>query len=172
MKVIGNPEESSKFYIQKEDGSVSWVSSFSTAKSYANDPLVQNWFNKTIYCTNEDILKGYDGKLYLRSQLPEKPKELLQVETLKNFKRESSKVINKKLEEFAQAREFDTFYELISWYNSSVKAMKKQASDGLKYRDKLHTYTQGFIDEINTNFKETLDISHIYTDYLERFPEF
>ena len=172
MKIIGNPEESSRFYVQNEDGSVNWVSSFYTAKTYINDPLVKNWFNKTLYCTNEPILLGYDGKLYLKSQLPQKPKELLQIETLKNFKKESSKVINKKLEEFAQSREFATFYEMISWYNSSVKAMKKNASDGLKYRDKLHTYTQTFIDDITENFQETLDISNIYTSYLEGFPEF
>ena len=76
-----------------------------------------------------------------------------------------------KLEEYATKQEETSFIELISWYHSGIKEKKKLATDALKYRDKLYSYTQKMIEKIRTKYADKKDISEVYAEYLTNFPE-
>ena len=163
MRIEGNPDISDKFYIIKEDNSIKWVPTLSTAKMYVENPIYKDWFNKTIYCTNEEVVKGYDGKVYIKSNVPEKPKELIKDEQISIFKSQAKDYIHDKLETFSKKYNYDSFLEILSLNNSSLKEYKKLGKQASAYRDKLYTY----INKIT----EDSDFSKIYFDYLTNFPE-
>ena len=171
MNIIGDLESANKYYIKHDDGSIEWTSNLSLAKSYIQDMTVPTWFGQTLYCTNEDVVKGYDDKLYIASEVPSKPQAVIIEENYITFKQQAKAYIQMKIEEYATKQEETSFIELISWYHSGIKEKKKLATDALKYRDKLYSYTQEMIEKIKTKYADKKDISEVYAEYLTNFPE-
>jgi hypothetical protein len=99
MQIYGNPSLSNKFFVYLDDGSVIWTKNFETAKSYINDPKCIRWYGKPLYCTNEDIVKGYDEKLYVKSEAPKNPNEKVIYDNKNLFVNNAKAYIEKQLEE-------------------------------------------------------------------------
>lgn len=171
MNIVGDQLHSKFFYVKNDDGSLRWVDSLDIAKYYVSDSANRNWYDKTLYCTNESICKGYDDKYYLASELPAKPEEMILHDTLLTFDEQSEEFIHSKLEEYARKRGFFSFLELISWIRSSITKNKKLATLGLKYRDLLYTRKYIHLDMIKNKFVDINDISEVYTSFLKDFPE-
>lgn len=164
MKIYGDAVHSNKFYVLNDEKGLLWVPKLSLAKSYVSDPNCTSWFNKDIYCTSEDILIGFDGKYYIKSKLPVKPQEQRYEDNLSNFKHQANKYIKRKLQDYAEAKGFETFLELISYKSSSIQRLYEVAESGINYRDTIITYTDNFISNIDEITDET------YEKYLSNFP--
>ena len=85
MQIYGNPNFSDKFFVYLDDGSVVFVRDIETAKGYVQNPNYEKWYGKILYCTNEDIVRAYDGKLYLRSKAPVDPNEIKTYELIRSI---------------------------------------------------------------------------------------
>ena len=56
MEIYGDPKYSNKFFVYLDDGSIEWVKNLSVAKNYVSNNQFINWYNKPIFCTNEEIV--------------------------------------------------------------------------------------------------------------------
>ncbi|MBR2240013.1 MAG: hypothetical protein IKO49_02150 [Bacilli bacterium] len=175
MKIIGDPKLSDKFYIIKSDKSIEWVPSLETAKSYVDDKNNRNWFGKDIYCTNEKIYKGYNGKNYLKIDLPEKPKKIIKNENFKLLQTQIYEYLPKILNDLVKQENFSSLLEILSWSNSKVLKFKQLAKKFLTYRDSIYLYADTFLknyEEKNENMDELQDIQTTYQEFLKDFPKF
>lgn len=175
MQIIGNPEKSDKFYIITSKNDIEWVPSLDVAKSYVKDINNKRWFGKDIYCTNEKILKGYDGKNYLQSTLPKKPKVIIQNENFNLLKTQIYEYLPKVINDLVQNENFSSLTELLSWSNSKIMRFKQLAKKFMTYRDLIYSYADNFIEKYekdNQNMDELIDIGKVYTKFLEDFPKF
>ena len=175
MQIYGNPSLSNKFFVYLDDGSVIWTKNFETAKSYVNDPKCTRWYGKPLYCTNEDIVKGYDEKLYVKSEAPKDPNEKVIYDNKSLFVNNTKTYIEKQLEEISKALGYTSFFELISWKDSKIKEYKQLAKDVLDYRDKLYNCFLKCYDKYKEQLEDTselLDLSNVYDEFLNNIPEF
>ena len=175
MQIYGNPSFSDKFFVYLDDGSVVFVRDLETAKGYIQNPNYEKWFGKILYCTNEDIVKAYDGKLYLRSKLPIDPNENKIYDNKTLFVNNTKEHIEKILEDLSAKLGYESFYKLISWKDSKIKEYKQVAKAMLDYRDKLYMlYTkcyEKYKDKIEDTTKIS-DLSMVYEEFLNNIPEF
>lgn len=175
MKIIGDPKLSDKFYIINSRNSIEWVPNLETAKSYVKDRNNPNWFDKDIYCTNEKILRGYDGKNYLASQVPQKPKKIIVNENFKLLNSQIYEYLPKILDDLVKKEKFSSLLEVLSWSNSKIVRFKNLAKKFLKYRDDIYSYADDFLDKYkanNENMDELVDIKTTYQKFLNNFPKF
>ena len=175
MQIIGDPKFSDKFYIIKTDKSIEWVPSLETAKSYVEDKTNTNWFGKDIYCTNEKIYKGYNGKNYLKINLPEKPKKIIKNENFKTLQNQIYEYLPKILNDLVKQENFTSLLEILSWSNSKVLKFKQLAKKFSTYRDSIYLYSEDFLEkykEKNENMDELQDIQVTYQEFLKNFPKF
>ena len=169
MKILGNINTANKFYIKTADNNIRWVPSLETAKRYVNDPNNKNWYSKTIYATNEDIVKGYDGKAYLKSEAPEIPNFIKNNLDTNIFKEQALAFLKSKLNEIAKNNDFDSIEELISWKDSTILRLNKLANNVLKYRDECYIYYSNSLNEFNSELE---DSSILYSKYMNNFPKY
>ena len=175
MQIIGDPKFSDKFYIIKTDKSIEWVPSLETAKSYVEDKTNKNWFGKDIYCTNEKIYKGYNGKNYLKINLPEKPKKIIKNENFKTLQNQIYEKKTKILNDLVKQENFTSLLEILSLSNSKVLKVKQLAKKFSTYRDSIYLYSEDFLEkykEKNENMDELQDIQVTYQEFLKNFPKF
>jgi len=175
MQIYGNPNLSDKFFVYLEDNSINYVRDFETAKGYIQNPNYKKWFGKTLYCTNEDIVKAYDGKLYLKSKVPENPNEIKIYDNKSFFINNCKKYIENTLNDLSIEYGYVSFYQLISWKDSKILKNKQLAEKMLNYRDKLYNFYSKIYNKHKKqleNTSELLDLSNIYTEFLENIPKF
>lgn len=175
MQIYGDPKYSNKFYVYLEDGSVKWARSLTAAKNYVSDIKFIDWYNRPIYCTNEEIVKAYDGKLYLKSQCPKDPSEIKIYDNKTLFVTNVKKFIDEKLQDLTKEYGSESFYTLISWKDSKIEEFKELAISFLDYRDEIYKYFLNFLekyDNILSKTDELLDLSYIYDEFIENFPKF
>lgn len=172
--IIGDIKTANKFYVKVND-SIEWVPSLNLAKKYVENPIYELWYKKDIYATNEDFIVGTDGKTYLKSEYTKKEVKL-NIDIIKStFKTQAKAYIENKLLELSLFYDYDNFYTMISWKNSSIKKFKQEAELALKYRDTVYLYYFKFLEEEIENLvveNDNFDISNIYTKYIENFPNF
>ena len=130
MQIIGDPKFSDKFYIIKTDKSIEWVPSLETAKSYVEDKTNKNWFGKDIYCTNEKIYKGYNGKNYLKINLPEKPKKIIKNENIKTLQNQIYEYLPKILNEVLAIEYLNNLEN--ADYEKTIEVMEESVKVSLK----------------------------------------
>ena len=174
MEIYGDPKYSNKFFIYLDDGSIEWVKNLSVAKNYVSNSQFINWYNKPIFCTNEEIVITKDGKTYLKSQSPEN----LNKKTYDNkslFITNAKQFIDNKLKELANEAGSESFYTLISWKDSNIKELKELAIIFLAYRDNVYNHFINILtkyDDIFSKTDELLNLSYIYDEFIETLPEF
>ena len=175
MKIYGDPKLSNKFFVYLDDNSIIWTKNFETAKGYIQNPNYSDWYGKTLYCTNEDVIRAYDGKLYLRSKAPQNPNEIKTYDNKTLFVNNTKNHINALLTDLSKNFGYESFYELISWKDSKIKEYKQLAKDMLEYRDKLYNCYLSCYEKHKEELEKTdelLDLSHVYKEFLENIPEF
>lgn len=175
MQIYGNPNLSDKFFIYLDDNSINYVRDFETAKGYIQNPNYKNWFGKILYCTNEDIIKAYDGKLYLKSKAPKDPNEIKTYDNKSLFVNNSKKYITDTLNNLSIELGYESFNEIISWKDSKITKYKQMAEKMFNYRDKLYSFYLKLYNKHKKeleNTTELLDLSNIYTEFLENIPKF
>ena len=173
MNIIGDIKYANKFYIKNSKGNIEWVHSLQTAKNYVNDPQNKEWYNKDIYATNEKIIKGYDNKLYLESQVVLPPKEIKEKENYQILEKQIFDYIAYKLENEAKAYQM-SLLEILSWNNSKIKRYKDLAKKFSTYRDELYEYCNMFLQNFlknNENVDVLNDISNEYDKFLKDLPQ-
>lgn len=171
MKIIGDIKHANKFCVNTIENGIEWVPSLDVAKQYVNDPKNKSWYNQTIIASYEQVIKADDGRCYFKSEAPKKTKKQQLDNNLAIFRQQSNKMIKKSLSDYASNKGFESFLELISFVNSSLKKYKTIAKDGLKYRDDIYNYTEMFISGLVENeASEPSDISEIYDEYVKNFP--
>lgn len=173
MKIIGDINTANKFYINLNGGGIEWVPSLEIAKTYYNDPKIINWYKKDIYATNEDIVKGTDNKIYLKSQIPD---ELIYSKTdhLLQFKNQAEKYIQDVLQEKIEKDGFNSIEEVISWKDSQIIQFNQYALKFLKYRDTCYIYYLNLLEnniDILTKSNNLDKISEVYKFFIENFPK-
>lgn len=164
MIIHGDQHNSNKFYVLNDKIGLLWVPSLKLAKSYVSDSSCIDWFNHDIYCTSEDIILGYDGRNYLKSQLPQEPYKEYK-DNIEEFKAHAFDYVKRKLEDYAKREGFYSFVDLISWNTSQIEKMKSISEKAILYRDTLTKYTIDFIDSITEIEDDT------YKKYLTNFPK-
>lgn len=175
MEIYGNPQYSDKFFVYLEDGSIKWVKSLVAAKNYVSNVRFGDWYNKPIYCTNEDIITAYNGKLYLKSECPEDPNTIKTYDNKSLFITQVKKHIDIILNELAQNLGSESFYTLISWKDSSIKDLNDIANKVLSYRDEIYKYFLKILNKHSEKLNitnELLDLSYIYDEFIEGMPKF
>lgn len=168
MKTIGDLRHANKFCVETPDKGILWVPNYDIAKQYASDPKNKDWYMKTIIASYEQVIQADDGRFYFKSQAPKKTVEQTFIDNLFLFKQQSKRKIEKELKKYANDKGFDSFFELISFYNSTIKSYKNLAKEALKYRDTIYSYTDQFFTKVQEN--KSKDISGIYDEYLRNFP--
>jgi hypothetical protein len=174
MKIEGNIQTATKFYVRTPTGDIKWVPSLETAKRYINNPANSNWYLQTIYATNEDIVKGYDGKNYLRSELPDTPIEYKKINDFEIFKSQAFSFLRARLKDFAEKYSHESIEDIISWKDSSILDLNLLAVKAFKYRDSCYYYYLEALEKYKTEFDNTsLDNnSKFYEKYMDGFPKF
>lgn len=171
MKIVGDLRNANKFCVETPDRGILWVPSYELARQYTNDPKNTDWYQQTVIATYEQIVRADDGKFYIKSKAPKKTVKQQILDTLETFKNQSKKKIKVELERYAKDKGFDSFLELISFNNSTIKTYKAKAKEALKYRDTIYSYTEDFITKFDEKeIKEAKDISYLYDEYLNNFP--
>lgn len=175
MKIIGNVNTANKFYIINSNNSIEWVPTLNLAKKYTSNPQYKEWFEKDIYATNEDLVIDDNGKTILKSQYEQQQLE----KTLKNskniFKQQAKEYLNKKLSEFSEKYNYESFYIMLTWKDSSIKKYKDEAKLALKYRDEAYTYMNNYFqNEMEEYFKNNSveNLDKLYSMYILNFPKF
>lgn len=171
MKVIGDLKHATKFCVNTLDKGILWVPSYEIAKQYVNNPNNKDWYGQDIIASYEQVVKADDGKNYFKSQAPKKDPIREFKDNLITFREQSYKKLKKELENYAKAKGFDSFLELISFSNCTVDKYRKLAEDAIDYRNKIYEYTENFFLELDIDhIEEVIDISYVYDDYLKNFP--
>lgn len=176
MQIFGNPKTSNKFFVYLNDGSLIWTSNFNTAIHYITNQRYQNWYNKPLYCTNEEIVIGYDNKLYLKSKCPEDPNQIKPTYDNKQlFLLNAKKHIKDTLDKILFDLQFDSLFELYTYKDSKIKKYKDLCKKVLTYRDDMYLFTEKILDKYKDRLIETVevvDLSDVYDDFLTNFPKF
>ena len=175
MQIYGNPNFSDKFFVYLDDGSVVFVRDIETAKGYVQNPNYEKWYGKTLYCTNEDIVRAYDGKLYLRSKAPVDPNEIKIYDNKTLFVNNLKQYIEKILEDLSIKLGYESFYKLISWKDSKIKEYKQLAKSVIDYRDKLYILYAKCYEKYKNEIEDTTkisDLSMAYEEFTNNIPEF
>ena len=146
MKVIGNLKTANKFYVKTENG-LEWLPNLALAKRYVNNPLFKDWYGKDIYCTNENIIRGKDKKLYLASEIPE---DLMNsdIDYYSLFKKQGKEYIDSYIQRVIEKNEWTNLNEVLSWIKSSIKEYSEFAQKISKFRDACYKY---YLECLNTN---------------------
>jgi len=173
MIIRGNLDTADKFYVILDDNSIECVPNIKTAKTYSKDPNLVNWYNKEIFATNEDVIRGKDNKLYLRSKIPE---ELIfdKTDHYEQFKKQSEEYIKSILLNKIKADGFESLEEVLSWKDSQIIQFNQYALKLLEYRDKCYIFYLNLLENNNNLLKEGKDlnkISELYTYFIENFPK-
>lgn len=172
MKVIGDIENATKFYVINPEKGLLWVPNYETAKQYVNDPKNKNWYQQTVIATHEQIVTASDGKQYVKSQAPKKTFDEQLKDSFENFKEQSQKKIDIELQNFAVERGFRDFITLHSFHTSKLSWAKKIAQEAISYRDEVYKHTQKYLDKFEKDDLKTInDIAFLYDEYLENFPD-
>lgn len=173
MEIYGDPKYSNKFYVYLDDGSISWVPSFSIAKENVSNTRNKDWYDKPLYCTTEEVAIGYNGKVYIKSQLPEDPNKIETFDNLNNFKTQSLRYIEDKVNEYIEENEFKSLFDVISWKDSTFKDYKEKAEKVMLYRDKIYSFYENFIkehmSELNISDKP-VDLSNLFDKFINDCP--
>lgn len=174
MKIEGNIQTATKFYVRTSTGDIKWVPSLETAKRYVNNPANTNWYLQTIYATNEDIVKGYDGKNYLRSELPDTPIEYKKINDFEIFKSQAFSFLRARLKDFAEKYSYESIEEIISWKDSSILDLNLLAVKAFKYRDLCYCYYLEALEKYEIEFDNSLldNNTKFYEKYINNFPKF
>lgn len=155
MKVIGNEKLSNKFYVRSSNG-LEWVPNINLAKRYVINPLFKEWYGKDIYCTNENIIRGKDGKLYLASEIPE---DLLisDIDYFEVFKKQGKEYIDNYIQRIIEKNDFKNINEVLSWFKSSLKEYSEFAQKISKFRDACYIH---YLDYLKMNEKQLKNNIH------------
>ena len=172
MNIIGNIKTADKFYVRLSDNSIKWVHLKKTAESYYKNPNYIDWYHKDIFATNEDVVKGIDNKVYLKSEIPE---NLIYNKTdhYKQFQKQAEDYINNKLLEKVHNDNFNSIEEVISWKDSKILKFSQYCFKFLEYRDKCYIYYLTLLENNENLLKEGKDlnkISELYTQFIKNFP--
>lgn len=175
MEILGNINTSNKFFILKDDSSIEWVPSLNLAKKLVSDSNNVTWYNKPIRCTNEEVIKGIDGKLYIKSHMPAlSQKEFLYPDLYKNLLNESLKYLESQSQVFLNSLNFKSFEEAISWKESSIEEYKSNALKCIKVRDLFYNYHLNFFKENSLDVVKSNDmefLKSLFKLYIEGFPK-
>lgn len=176
MKIIGNVQTATKFYVIDSNGSIKWVPSLEIAKSYVLNPNLVEWYNKDIYATNEKVVQDKDGKIKLASEVENPIPNIKTIRTaFKDFKEQTENYINTVLQDFATEYDYDNIISMVSYKNSNVEKYKNDANKAIQFRDNIWTYHYTIINElenkINKGLVDNIDFSIHYTEYLKNFPK-
>jgi len=175
MKINGDPKYSNKFYVYLEDGSIKWTADFETAKFYVNNFRYKDWYNKDLYCTNEEIVKGYDGKFYLKQRCPKDPNEIIKYDNKTQFVKNCLDYLHNELDNIVKSLNFDSFLDAYSWKDSKIKKYKEQSLSIIKYRDLIHEHYLNILTKHNDLLEKTdelLDLSNVYDEFIKDFPKY
>lgn len=114
-----------KFYFQKEDGSIEWMS--------ANIP----YDRFTTELTEETII-GYDGKCYILGTEPEEPF----TSKFQKVQREFSAKLEQRIVDFAKEKDYDDQISIATYINSTIPQFNREANFFVPLRDQ--TYAIGY----------------------------
>lgn len=175
MQILGDVKNSNKFYIYLEHGGIAWVSSIETAKLYVSNTRYTEWYNKPIYCTNEDIVEGYDGNLYVKSQCPTDPNIKIKYDNKSMFVESAKKHIKADIDEVIENSPFESLEDAYTYNSSKIKELKALCKEIFDFRDNLILFYQKILKKYEKEFEitdELLDLSYVYEDFLTNCPEF
>jgi hypothetical protein len=109
------------YYTTDKEGNI--ISSSATPSLSLPSPQFQ------IHYTDEDIVYGYDGKLYFKSQLPITPPTLQEQQTM------FTTVIQQRLDAFAQTRGYDNIFTACTYATSKDPQFKLEGQYAVDARD-------------------------------------
>ena len=175
MQIFGNVNTANKFFVYLDEGGIAWTSSFSTAKRYIESPQYKDWYNKPLYCTNEDAVRGYDGKIYLKSKCPEDPNIVKVYDNKNRFVIDAEKYIQDNINDVLKENDVKSFEYLYTFKDSKVKEMKKFCKDVCDYRDAMMLFLNKIIKKHSKVLEikeELVDLSDVYTEFMNNLPKF
>lgn len=175
MQIFGDIKTSNKFFVYLDEGGLIWTSSFKTAERYISNPRYKDWYNKPLYCTNEDIVKGYDGKLYVKSQCPTDPNAIIVYDNRKLFIENAKRYIKESLNDVINNSPFNSFEEAYTYTTSKIKENKQLSKKIFEFRDNLYLFLEKILkkyDDKLVQTEELLDLSYIYDDFITNIPKF
>ena len=173
VKVVGDPKISTKFYIINSKGDIEWLPSYEIALYYTENPNKSEWYNKTLYCTNEDFVYNNEGKLVLASEMNGQTSPATFELLLQDLRKQFDEYIIDKLNNLAKINEYDSYTSAISFINSTIKKYREFATKLSKYRDELYIYVEKYeaeLENIEFNGSNTVDI--ILDDFKNNLPKF
>lgn len=175
MQIFGDIKTSNKFFVYLDEGGLIWTSSFKTAERYISNPRYKDWYNKPLYCTNEDIVKGYDGKLYVKSQCPTDPNAVIVYDNYKLFVENAKRYIKGSFDDVITESPFDSALDAYTYTTSKIKEYKQLSKKIFEFRDNMYLFLDKILKKYEKDLvktEELLDLSYIYDDFMNNIPKF
>lgn len=173
VKVVGDPKVSSKFYIINSKGNIEWLPNYKLALYYIKNQNKPEWYNKTLYCTNEDFKYNNEGKLVLASEVDANNSQVNIEILLKDLKKQFDEYVIDILNTIAKNNEYENYSTVISFINSSIKKYKDFAKKLFKYRDELYMYVEKYEAKLeDTVFNGTNTVDIVLNDFKNNIPKF
>lgn len=96
--------------------------------------------------TYEDIIYGYDGKLYKKSQVPEPPKPTLE-EKAALMHKNITDAIQLHLDNFARTRGYDGILSAATYVMSNIPKFQSEGQYAVEARDAIWIKAYSILDE-------------------------
>lgn len=121
---------------------------------------VANWPAPGMVQVNFEVVRGYDGRLYLAGEEPLKPAEMVLAEMQVAF----TNAVQERLDAFARTRGYDNIMSACSYFGSANPRFKAEADRAITLRDTTWAKCYEILAEVQSGKREVPTLEALFAE--------